>query len=134
MAIFNVGGIVVAEIARDIVRVDYGTAIVTTERVQDVLYKIGEIWGQRRVTVLVRAASLVDLAGVASVLEDRAQANFTVASAIVSTSKVAGLLANLYMRLQRSPYPVRHFTDEQKAMAWLKIHLVADEKCVMAED
>jgi len=131
---FNVGGIQVAETERDIVLVDYGTAIVTVERVQDVLDKIEEVWGRRRVTVLVRAASLVDLAGVASVLEDRDQADFTVASAIVSTSKVAGLLANLYMRLQRSPYPVRHFTDEQKAMEWLRMHLVADEKYVLAED
>lgn len=128
MTSFNVYGIEMNEMEPNVVLVDYGTAIVTAERVQDVLDKAEEVWGERRVAVLVRAASLVDLAGVASVVEDKALARFTVASAIVSTSKVAGLLANLFMRLQSSPYPQRHFTDEQKALDWLRMHLASDQK------
>ena len=128
MQSFDVYGIELKELEPSVVLVDYGTAIVTAERVQDVLDKAEEAWGARRVVVLTRAASVVDLARVASVVEDEALAHFTVASAIVSASKVGHLLANLFMKLQRSPYPQRYFTNEQKALDWLRMHLANDQK------
>ena len=102
-------------------------------RVQDVLEKAEEIWGKRRVAVLVRAASVLDMARVAAVVEDEALAHFTVASAIVSASKVARLVANLFMKIQRSPYPQRQFTDEQEALGWLRGHLAADKTQNLAQ-
>jgi len=89
MTSFNVNGIAINEVESNIVIVDYGTAIVTAERAQDVLDKAKEVWGDRRVAVLIRAASVVDIPRVASLEEDEALARFTVASALVSFSKVA---------------------------------------------
>lgn len=133
MVKYDVYGIEMYEVEPNIVLVDYGTAIVTPERVQDVLAKAEEVWGERRVAVLVRAASVLDLARVAAVVEDKALAHFTVASAIVSASKVARLVGNLFMKIQRSPYPQRQFTDEQEALGWLRAHLAADKAQNLAQ-
>lgn len=43
----------------------------------------------------------------------------TAASAILATSAVAQVLANLYMKFHDTPYPTRVFTDEKAARKWL---------------
>ncbi len=47
----------------------------------------------------------------------------TKAIAIVSHSALGKMLANLFFSLNSQPYPVRYFTDEPEARAWLKQYL-----------
>ena len=47
----------------------------------------------------------------------------TKAIAIVSHSALGKMLANLFFSLNSQPYPVRYFTDETEARAWLKQYL-----------
>ncbi|MEQ9519156.1 MAG: STAS/SEC14 domain-containing protein [Parvibaculum sp.] len=123
---FDIGGVIVTEVEPQLVVVDYGTALVTPERVRDVLDKAIEIWNGRRVTVLVKAAAAVDLRQIAAMEEESALEDFTIAVAIFLPSKVAQLLGNFFMKFRSSPYPLRQFSDEEKALAWLRSHIAAD--------
>ncbi|MBO6542931.1 MAG: STAS/SEC14 domain-containing protein [Alphaproteobacteria bacterium] len=128
MKSYEVGGILLTECEPQIVVVDYGTALVTPERVQDVLDKSFEVWGQDRIAVLIKASGGVDLMRIASVVEDEALADFTVAVAIYTPSKVMRLIGHLFMQFQRSPYPQQSFDDEADALAWLRARVAADAK------
>lgn len=123
---FEIGGILLIEREPQLVEVDYGTSLVTPERVQDVVDKAIEVWGDKRIAVLTKASAGTDLIKLAAVVEDEALGDFTIASAIYTPSKVARVVGNLFMQLQRSPYPQLQFSDEEKALAWLRSHIAAD--------
>ncbi|KAB8145897.1 STAS/SEC14 domain-containing protein [Chloroflexia bacterium SDU3-3] len=42
------------------------------------------------------------------------------AMAMISETALASLIMNILFRVQPSPIPIAHFTDEAKAIAWLK--------------
>lgn len=42
------------------------------------------------------------------------------AMAMIAESALASLIMNILFRVQPSPIPIAHFTDEQKALAWLR--------------
>lgn len=45
------------------------------------------------------------------------------AIAMVSSSALGKMVANLFFNLKSQPYPVKMFNDEQQAKAWLKQYL-----------
>jgi hypothetical protein len=45
------------------------------------------------------------------------------AMAIVSTSPVARMIANLFFGLKPPPYPTKMFTDKNEAVEWIKKYL-----------
>jgi len=47
----------------------------------------------------------------------------TRAIALLSQSALGKMLANLFFSITSQPYPVRYFTDETEARAWLKQYL-----------
>jgi hypothetical protein len=47
----------------------------------------------------------------------------TKAMAIVSSSPVARMIANLFFGLKPPPYPTKMFTDEKEATEWIKKYL-----------
>ena len=46
------------------------------------------------------------------------------ALAMVSKSPLGKMLANLFFRVKKQPYPVRMFNDETEAVTWLKNYLI----------
>jgi len=45
------------------------------------------------------------------------------AMALVSSSELGKMLANLFFNLKQQPYPTKMFTDEEAAREWLKQYL-----------
>lgn len=121
-----VGDVILTEEEPGIVCVDYGTAIVTAELVADVLDRARELWGEDRVTVLVKAASATDLAKIGEVVSEDDLEAFTIACAIMTPGKLARLIGNLFMQFQRSPYPQKLFSDPAEARAWLRMKVAQD--------
>lgn len=81
-----------------------------------------------RVTGGKRAPILADIRGVrnagsAEIREYYASeegARYTAALGMVVESALTRIVANLYFRIDRPPYPSRMFTNEEQALAWLK--------------
>ncbi len=122
-----VGDVTLVEDEPGIVTVDYGTALASARLVQDVVERSLEVWGKRRVGMVVHVASGTDLAKLGELVAQEEVADFLIAAAIVTPGKLAQLMGNLYMRVQTSRYPQRQFTDAEKALAWVK-HQVAQEE------
>jgi len=123
----EVGDVTLVEDEHGIVTIDYGTAIATAELVQDVIDRSRDLWGEERIAVLVLAESATDLAKIGAVLSLEDLADFTIATAIVTPGKLGQLLGNLFMKLEKSPYPQRLFTDVVVARDWLRQQIAVDQ-------
>ena len=120
MTPIRVGDVTLDETEAGIVTVDYGTALASARLVQDVVERSLEVWGERRVGMVVHVASGTDLAKLGELVAQKEVADFLIAAAIVTPGKLAQLMGNLYMLVQTSSYPQRQFTDAEKALAWVK--------------
>lgn len=50
-------------------------------------------------------------------------ASITMAMAIISSSPLSRMIANLFFGLKPPPYPVKFFSDEKEAKEWIKQYL-----------
>ncbi len=74
-----------------------------------------------------RAPYIIDIRGVHSVTREArdtastAEAlSITNSTALLIGSPISRVIGNFFMGLNKPPYPLRLFTSEEKAMAWLK--------------
>jgi len=91
----------------------------------------GDVTAARAVTAAVRDLGvgsmpmLVDIRGVAT-LDREGRAHFREdyggmsKVALLASSAVNRMLANFFIGMQRLPVPIRMFTDEAAALAWLR--------------
>ena len=103
-----------------IILIDFGSLMVTLELLRDVLqqHRILAPMKKSKVLMVGQAATIVDTDLIKfGARED--VADLTSALAIVPLNKVGRVLANLFMPLQRNPYPTRAFDTVEDARDWL---------------
>jgi len=126
LKIFELYEVVISELEPCLIEIDYKTKIITAELLESVIEKVHREWPDDRVAILVKGAAAVDLGRVAKTVEMPELGQTTAAVAILTQSKLARMLGNLFMQLERSPYPNRLFDDEAAAIAWLRNQLKGD--------
>ena len=103
-----------------IVLVDFRSLLVTLDLLHDGLRQQQDLAPMKKSKVLLvgEAASKVDT-DMVNFGASPETVELTSAVAIVPLSKIGRVLANLFMPLQRNPYPTRAFDTVEDARAWL---------------
>ncbi len=103
-----------------IFNIRYGTQLLTVNHMVHSLAEHRRLnsKGKMPIMVVTEAATNVD-GEMIKVGKTDWFANVTVALAIVTRSKLANILRNVFMSLQSNPYPTKLFSDEAKARDWL---------------
>lgn len=103
-----------------IVNVLFGTLLITAAHVvHGVAIQRKLAPGKKLPVMIVGEAALDVQGGISKVGGSEWVAGATSALAIVTQSKIARVLGNVFIGLQRNSYPTRLFEYEEEARAWL---------------
>jgi hypothetical protein len=107
----------------DLMHVEYraGTTM-TVERVREQLAAAVALAGERPMRVLADLRGRVSSAdrAVRAELGGPESAARTIAVAMLVDSELARAMVNFFMSVTRPPFPIRMFTSEHDALAWLR--------------
>jgi hypothetical protein len=91
------------------------------ERAKATIAAITEVSGGQKRPVRVRMNRRGGLSSEGrGVFDSEETAEVIVAVALVQTSRVAAMVANLFLKLKKTRYPMQLFLDEGEALRWLK--------------
>lgn len=116
----QVQGVRINVVAPNIMRIDYGTVLVTADLIEDILTRTTSVWGDRPFVIMSVVYSASNLARIARVQESDRLAAVTKAIGVVTRSRVAIALGNAFQGIARTPYPIRLFRSEAEALPWLE--------------
>jgi hypothetical protein len=98
-------------------------AVLTPESLDRSFQEIKERSGGKKICWLGEISDLSETSREARDFAAEKTPEFVIALALITTSPLSRMVANLYLTLKKPPYPSRLFTDEQKAREWLKRHM-----------
>ncbi|MBC8242323.1 MAG: hypothetical protein ISR50_21335 [Alphaproteobacteria bacterium] len=103
-----------------IIQADYGNIIVTLDGLREGIGKHRALAPGRKskVIIIAESSSKIDQDVVNFGKSDEV-ASLTRAVAMVSDKKIGRIMMNLYLTVQKNPYPTRAFNDVESARAWL---------------
>ncbi len=103
-----------------IIMVDYGNLLVTAETLRDGLLRHRALAPGKKSKVLIQMESSTKLDTEVTEFGTSAEViALTTAVALIPHSKIGRILTNLYLKINRNPYPTRAFDTVQSGKAWL---------------
>jgi len=103
-----------------IVVIDYGTDLITVDRVKEAFRRHLKLGRQGPEPVLVFGQASAGIKEeMIKFTASREVVEITSAVALVSESKITAVLGNLFIKFNRNPYPTRMFYNETDARKWL---------------
>ncbi|MBT3332867.1 MAG: hypothetical protein HOK21_04865 [Rhodospirillaceae bacterium] len=102
-----------------IVEIDFGNLLITVELLADALRQQQALApGKSKVLMIGEAGAKIDT-DLAQFSSSDSVVAHTHAAALVPRGKVGRVLANLFLRLHKNPFPTRAFDDPSRAREWL---------------
>lgn len=92
----------------------------TLEEAQASLDRLRALLGERKVCMLIDVTHTSESTPEVRAFAARELPKILTACAMVSSSALGKMLANLFFNLKSQPYPVKMFNDEAEARIWLK--------------
>jgi hypothetical protein len=104
-----------------IINVDYGSDIVTTAHVVWAVNEHRKIDQTKKMPVMIFVEMATNVEGDMSEIGQTDWVNgVTAALAIVTTTKIANVIGNIFIKFQKNPYPTKLFHDQNTARRWLQ--------------
>lgn len=103
-----------------IVNVIYDHIVITSGHIVHSVAEHRKHWPTQKKPVLISGkAAQTDLTEIISVGASSWVSEVTSAMALVTQSKLGNVLGNLFLGLNKNPYPTKLFKDEKSARKWL---------------
>lgn len=104
-----------------IIKIDFGTILITPNHIIHSVEIHRKLAPNKKSPVLMIGEAALNLSGEISKVGAREETvNITSALALVTKSKIAKVLGNIFINLHQNPYPTKLFENENDARAWLK--------------
>jgi hypothetical protein len=95
----------------------------TIEQARDSIDRLKEITNNKKVCMLIDVTNTSESSRELRDYAAEELPKLVKAIAMVSSSALGKMLANLFFSLKSQPYPVKMFNDEKEALAWLRQYL-----------
>lgn len=104
-----------------IIIVDFGTSIITAAHIVYAVKKHRIINSKYKMPVIVIGEIASDIQGeITEIGKTEWVSGVTSALAIITKIKITEILANIFMKFQKNPYPTKLFSNEKDAKIWLE--------------
>lgn len=108
----------------EIVNIEFGTILITANHIVHGIEVHRELAPNKKSPVMIMGEAAVDLKNDISAIGSRPETvEITSALALVTKSKIAKVMGNIFINLQSNPYPTKLFDNTDDARAWLKNYL-----------
>ena len=105
----------------DIVLIDFGQELITADTMVEAIKQHENLTGIVKCKVIIIGQGALDLEGqVKEISASEKVVNLSKAVAIVPTTKLGYVLAALFMKIMKNPYPTEVFKDIHSAKNWLQ--------------
>lgn len=95
----------------------------TVEQARESIERLKEITGNKKVCMLIDVSNTAESSRELRDYVAEELPKLVKAIAMVSSSALGKMLANLFFSLKSQPYPVKMFNNEKEALAWLRQYL-----------
>ncbi|MTI08579.1 DUF7793 family protein [Curvivirga aplysinae] len=104
----------------DIVIIDFGMELVSVESMTEAIRMHEKLTGIVKCKVIIISQGALDLdGGVKELSASERVVKLSEAVAIVPTTKLGFVLAALFMKIMKNPFPTKVFSDVEQAKEWL---------------